>query len=349
MRHAVVLAGGAGTRLWPLSTSGRPKQLVPLLDGQSLLDLALERAAAVAGDAVWLATNADLVTAAGGSIPGLDPDRVVIEPSGRDTLAAVLLAVHAVHEQDPDAVVAVLTADHVITPMRALVADIAAGFALAESMPQALVTFGVEPDHAATQYGWLELGDAVAGGCHVRAFREKPQLPEAERMLAAGPQRFLWNSGMFVWRADTLLAAAEAFAPGYRAAAAPLDPEAWDALPRLSVDHGVMEPASRPGSGFAVLAVPLRASWSDVGSWSSFGELLPRSEHGNATTGRVLVLDAHDNVVASDDPDHLVALIGVDGLVVVHTAQSTLVCRAEDAQRVKELQAAVARDHAEKA
>jgi mannose-1-phosphate guanylyltransferase len=361
VRHAVVLAGGQGTRLWPWSTAGRPKQLVPLFDGRSLLDLALERAAAVAGEHVWLATGTDLVDAAGGAVAGVDPARVVVEPVGRDTLAALCLAMTAIVRTDPDATVVVLTADHVIEPVAAFVAACQSAFELAEADEKALVAFGVDPDHAATGYGWLELGaaveardgategDADGGGHHVVAFREKPPRSEAERMLAAGPERYAWNSGMFVWRASALLAAAETFAPVHARVAAEADPGAWDELSRLSVDHGVMEPAAREGSGFHVLAVPLHAEWRDVGAWSSFADVVGRDPEGNSVTGQAVLLDSTECVVASEDPDHLVALVGVEGLVVVHTAEATLVCRADDAQRVKELQALVARSAPHKA
>jgi mannose-1-phosphate guanylyltransferase len=336
---------------------------VPLFDGRSLLDLALERATAVAGEHVWLATGTDLVEAAGGAVAGVDPERVVVEPVGRDTLAALCLAMTTIARTDPDATVVVLTADHVIEPVAAFASACESAFALAEQDEHALVAFGVDPDHAATGYGWLELGSAVDArdgatdgdadggfpGHHVVAFREKPPRAEAERMLGAGPEHYAWNSGMFVWRAAALLAAAERFAPVHARVAAEADPGAWDELSRLSVDHGVMEPAAREGSGFHVLAVPLHAAWRDVGAWSSFADVVGRDPEGNSVTGQAVLLDSTGCVVASEDPEHLVALVGVEGLVVVHTAEATLVCRAEDAQRVKELQALVARSAPHKA
>lgn len=353
MRHAVVLAGGLGTRLWPLSTAGRPKQLVPLVDGRSLLDLAAERAAAVAGENVWLATGRALVDAAGGAVPGFSPARVIVEPSGRDTLAAVCLAMATIAAADPEAVVVVLTADHVIRPLPELVEALQAGLALAEADPSALVTFGVVPTAPETGFGWLELGAAQDAGFRLTAFREKPPLAAAEQMLTAGADRYLWNSGMFAWRAATLLRAAEEFAPEHAAAATTLanDPgatAAWEALPKLSVDHGVMEPASA-GAAFAVLAVPLSAEWRDVGSWTAYADLVEPDPAGNAVAGTAVVLDSTDCVVVSDDPAHVVALLGVDGLVVVRTADATLVCRADDVQRVKALQALVAAQHPDRA
>jgi mannose-1-phosphate guanylyltransferase len=248
-----------------------------------------------------------------------------------------------IRDTDPDAVVAVLTADHVITPLEELVAAFEAGFALAGE--GALVTFGVVPDHAATGFGWLQLGVAVgpAGAARqVSGFTEKPERAAAEQMLAAGSDRFLWNSGMFVWRAERLLEAAERFAPKHAAAGVDPSDARWDSLPPLSVDRGVMEPAAQEGSGFAVAAVPLTADWRDVGSWSSYAAVVGTDGQGNAVSGRSILLDSADCVVASDDPTHLIALLGVRDLVVVHTAGATLVCRAEDAQRVKELQRLVA-------
>lgn len=353
MRHAVVLAGGQGTRLWPLSTAARPKQLVPLVEGRSLLDLAAERAAAVAGDNVWLATGQGLLDAAGGAVAGFAAERTIVEPSGRDTLAAVCLAMATIAADDPDAVVVVLTADHVIRPLADLVTALEAGLALAAADADALVTFGVVPTTPETGFGWLELGASRDAAYALDAFREKPEAGLAERMLAAGPTRYLWNSGMFAWRAATLLRAAESFAPQHAAAALRLAADSratadWEALPKLSVDHGVMEPAST-SRDFAVLAVPLSAEWRDVGSWTAFAELVTPDPAGNAVTGTAVVLDSCDCVVVSDDPAHVVALLGVEGLVVVRTADATLVCRAADAQRVKALAALVAAQHPDRA
>ena len=338
MRHALVLAGGSGTRLWPYSTADVPKQLVPLFEGRSLLQISVDRARSVTSS-VWLGTGAALASACS-AVDGID--HVVEEPSGRDTLPALTLAMATIAAQDPSAVVAVLTADHLIEPLGAFSATLERGFAVAEAHDDALVTFGVVPDHPATGFGYLELGEPLAGDALVVArFAEKPQRQRAEQLVESGA---LWNSGMFVWQAATFLRAVEAFAPDTLARVTAVlagDTAAWDGIAKVSVDYGVMEPAST-SPDFTVAALPLSARWLDVGSWPQYGDALTRTHEGNAVGAPTTVLlDTHECLVASSDPDHLVALVGCEGLVVVHTPTATLVVPAEQAQRVKDLHSLV--------
>ena len=272
------------------------------------------------------------------------------EPCGRDTLNAVGFSAAVLARRDPDAVIAVFTADHIIEPIDQFQTIVGAGYALVESSPETLVTFGITPTHAAVGYGYLELGDPLFGTARrLRQFREKPDLETATRYVEAGPDRYLWNSGMFVWRASTLLECIARYAPENHAGLMRIA-DAWDTprrqavleevyptLKKISVDYAVMEPASHDPA-MTVAAIPMPLRWLDVGSWPSMAETCPHDEQGNAlATPRTLLLDTRNTLAASSDPKHLIATIGCDNLVIVHTPDATLVCRADCADAIKDL------------
>jgi len=231
MRYAVIIAGGSGTRLWPMSRAALPKQLIGLFDGQSLLQLAMDRLnGLVPAECQYVCAGRGHQQQMIESLPGLDAKRFLAEPCGRDTLNAVGLAAAVIGQRDPDATIAVLTADHVIEPVDRFQAIIRQAFDLAERQPASLVTFGVTPTRPATSFGYLQLGDAVddemPSARRVEQFKEKPDLPTAEAYIQAGPQRYLWNSGMFVWRASTLMDFIRRYQPANHAGLSRIA-EAW--------------------------------------------------------------------------------------------------------------------------
>ncbi len=357
MRYAVIIAGGAGTRLWPMSTTDLPKQLIPFINGRSLLQISMERLRGLLPDERILVCAGEAHREVMlDRLPGMTPERFIAEPVGRDTLNAVALASAVVESRDPGATVAIFTADHIIEPVDEFQRIVERGFELAESGESTLVTFGIEPTHAATGYGYLELGEAVdeESGRVVSRFKEKPEESLAERYFEAGSGKYLWNSGMFVWKASTLLACVRAFQPenadgiervmsawGDASRRDEVLGEVYPGLKKISVDHGVMEAASGD-ERFRVVAVPMPLSWLDVGSWPSFGETCEADADGNATSGcHHVLMDTRDTLVASDDPDHLITTIGVEGLIIIHTPEATLVCRADRAEDIKELHKAV--------
>ena len=359
MRHAMIMAGGSGTRLWPVSRNDRPKQLVPLIDGRCLLEVASDRLDGVVdADHRWICTGERFRDQVRASVPGIDDEHVLGEPCGHDTLNAVGLTAAVLARRDPDAIFAVLTADHVIEPQAVFAERLDAGFKLVEADPRRLVTFAITPTRPASEYGYVEQGDAIDGapGCFEAArFVEKPDRETAEAYLETG--RFAWNSGMFVLHAGTVLDAIGRYEPATRDG---LDRIAshWDDgrrtatldaiypdLKKISVDYGLMEPAGGDPS-LTICTVPMDVSWIDVGSWPSLGETIAPDDAGNrvAASTTHVGLDSKDLLVFSEDPDHAVCTIGCEGLVVIHTAKATLVCRAEDAQKVKDLAGLVPED-----
>ena len=343
MQHAVIMAGGAGIRLWPLSRKSRPKQLLHLFGNASLLRLSYERVASLLpAESINIITSAQHLPLVAREIPELPAANLLGEPVGRDTANAVALAAAVLAQRDPEAVIATFTADHVITPLDKFRAAVTCGLEVAEKHGDALVTFGIKPARPETQFGYVRRGDQTQSGVYeVRQFAEKPDLKTASDYLRSG--EYYWNSGMFAWRADTILAQLKQHLPASHDAVLEIA-EVWGTdkqdevlarlypdLKRISIDFAVMEHAPR------VLVVEMDCRWLDVGSWPALAEVVEPDTQGNIPAAeRVVSLRAHGNVVVSED-DHLVATLGVEDLVIVHAPDATLICHKSEAAAVKEL------------
>jgi mannose-1-phosphate guanylyltransferase len=336
VRHAVILAGGSGTRLWPLSRRARPKQLVPLGPaGESLLELAIRRACAVT-DRVWIVTAAQLVEATREVIARVgSPVEVLAEPVGRNTAAAIGLAAAHIERADPAGVIVVLPADQVIADEPAFAAIAHTALEAVERDPGAIGTIGIVPTRAETGFGYLEIpAGAVAGAVvAVRRFVEKPDAATAARYVAAGT--YLWNAGMFFASAHRLLAELAAHLPDTRAALAAIvdDPatlaERYPRLASISIDYAVMEKAAN------VVTIPAAIGWDDVGSWAALATPDDDDPEANRIIGRALAVDAAGTYVRNDDPDLLVVAVGVRDLVVVKSGNAVLVIPRAAAQSVR--------------
>lgn len=346
MRYVVIMAGGAGTRLWPLSRQGRPKQLIEMIDGKSLLRLAYERLIGlVEPERILVCTGRAYADDVAAQLPELEPGNILGEPEGRDSLNAVAWSAAVLAQRDPDAVVAMVTADHIIEPVAEFQRALTTAFEVAEARPSALVTLGAEPTSPHTGYGYLHRAEELVGfpGVHrVAEFKEKPSGEVAQAYLDSG--RYWWNAGMFVWRAHTLLGQLDQLLPETAntvreiAAHPHLLDERFGTLKKTSVDYAVMEPASFGHTGAEVVSVGLHIEWRDVGGFASLAELFTRDEHGNAVDGRTVTLDASGCVlVNAAGPGHLVAALGLSDCLVVATPSATLVAPLAETERVREL------------
>ncbi|MDO4783814.1 MAG: sugar phosphate nucleotidyltransferase [Propionibacteriaceae bacterium] len=345
MRYVVILAGGAGTRLWPLSRQGMPKQLLSLFEGKSLLRLAYERLVGMIPDErILVCTGADYLELVARQLPELPPENLLGEPVGRDSLNAAAWSSAVVAERDAQAVVALVTADHLMHPIDAFQSALDAAFRVAEEEPRALVTLGVVPTEPHTGFGYLHRGLALPGlgACRVAEFKEKPPLEVAQQYLDSG--EYWWNSGMFVWRTSTLLGELGRLVPETKAGVEAIlaDPsrlaEVYETLPRRTIDYAIMEPVSRGGYNAFVAAVPLAISWRDVGGYASFAQALGADEHGNAGSGVRVNLDSSGClVINAGGPETVVATLGLKDTVVVSTPDAVLVASLAETERVKQV------------
>jgi len=344
MRYAVILAGGVGSRFWPQSRQAFPKQFLTVTGDRSLLQSTVDRLAGlIPPERILVVTHARYLDETRRQLPEVPEANLLAEPLSRNTAPAIAFAAACLYARDPEASLVVLPADHVITNVARFHAVLETAFRQADA-PGALVTIGIAPHHPETGYGYMQF-DGGAEDTHtdvprafpVLTFAEKPDLATAERFLDSGD--FLWNSGMFVWRADTLLEAVQAHMPELHAAMAPFAEDAqavhdlervedaFAASPKQSIDYGVMEQAAQ------VFVVPAALGWSDVGDWRAVYELQAHDAQGNAVKGEVILHDAGRCFVSGGK--RLVVVVGLNDVVVVDTEDAVLVLNRESAQGVK--------------
>jgi mannose-1-phosphate guanylyltransferase len=352
MLHLVIMAGGSGTRFWPESRSAKPKQFLRLVGERTLMQQAADRCRPwIPAANVRVVTNAAHAGETARQLPDLDRKNILLEPCGRNTAPCIGLAARQILEVDPDAVLLITPADHLIRPEAEFRATVERAVRLIEKQPRASVLFGIEPAYPATGYGYIEKGAAVAGSeggaARVKAFHEKPTLERAMQFLATGG--FYWNSGIFVWRADRIVELLKEFQPeiysGLERLAALAGRGGWEAaipeefpkLPSISIDYGVLEPlAARAATAESVFVLPATFQWDDVGSWQALPGVLGTDDFGNTISGAACPIDTEGCVIRST-PDHLVATIGLTDFVVVHTADATLIAPKGDEAAIRKL------------
>ncbi len=337
--YALILSGGAGTRLWPLSRRGRPKQFLPLLGERSLLQDTVERIGELVPDErIFVVAPPEHRALIHEQLPDLAADHVVVEPYPRGNAAAIALAMAALQVFDPEAVVAVLPSDHVVERRDRFRTVLIAATAAAEQ--DRLVTLGIAPSAPDTAFGYVEAGEALTLEAPLpvyaaKRFLEKPKREVAERLLAAGGH--YWNAGMFVWRVSAIVAAYQAHLPKTARVLAALAEvggtpryesvlaEVWEETDRTTIDYGIAERAQN------VAVVPADIGWHDIGSWTRLAAFVQKSD--NWASADHLAHEAHDNYVWA--PGKTVALVGVAGLVVVETPDALLVTSKERSEEVK--------------
>lgn len=341
--YAVIMAGGVGKRFWPRSRKDRPKQLLDIVSDRSMLRLTYERMKKVAEEKkIYVVAGQNLADQILHELPEMPERNLIIEPSGKNTAPCIGLAAAMIIQKDPNAVMGIFPADHLIKDMRGFKKAVNQGVQFARDHV-ALVTFGITPTRPATGYGYIQYSkkDAVYKDSiyKVKTFAEKPNLATAQRFLESG--EFLWNSGMFIWKAENILNAMKLFLPelyeSLQSISEAIDTpkyqnvlkKQWATIHSESIDYGVMEKAKN------VYVVRGSFDWSDVGSWEAVYEIKKKDKNGNVIIGEVVSIDTENSYIYSRK--NLISTIGVKDLIIIQSKNSILIVNRKDTERVKEL------------
>ncbi|MCA9015517.1 MAG: mannose-1-phosphate guanylyltransferase [Planctomycetaceae bacterium] len=346
MLHTVVMAGGSGTRFWPQSRKALPKQLLNLVGEHTMIQNTVARCAQLTKQQqIWIATNQSLAQETHRQLPEVPQDQILIEPAPRNTAPCIGLAAIHLLKSDPDAVMLVVSSDHIIQPDSGFINTINQATTLIAANPDTLVLIGVPPTYPATGYGYIQCGPALTAdkihGFQVAEFKEKPDPQTAQHYCDSG--NYLWNCGIFVWKASTILAALAKFEPeihkqllqiagvlGTAEYENVLD-QVFPAMKSESIDYAVLEHAMEN-----LAVIPAAFEWDDVGNWNTLQKYFPADANGNTVVGLHCGLKTTDNIIISSD-DHLVATFGIENCLIVHTPDATLMARKEDEAAIKKL------------
>lgn len=348
MLYATIMAGGSGTRFWPASRRQRPKQLLNLVGDSSMLQATAARLGGLCeSDQVLILTNQRLVEATRSQLPSLDASCIIGEPCKRDTAPCIGVAAGMIAARDPDAVMLVMPADHVIQQVDQFHAAVNNAVQLVEQDPTRIITFGITPDYPAQVFGYIQRDSEIGDHTYrVRQFREKPDLETARSFVKSGD--FYWNAGIFLWKAELILKMLEKYEPEMyahiQAITAAIGTDEFDsvfereftAINGKSIDYAVMERYDN----VCVMEAPF--DWDDVGNWTAVPRLSGIDDARNSTTGNQLCIDTSDSVVRSTD-DHLVVTLGMKNCIVIHTPDATLVADKTDEAAIKKVVAELER------
>lgn len=352
MNHAVIMAGGIGSRFWPRSRKKKPKQVLNIFGTNTLLQETVARVSSlIEPTEILIVTTQELLEHIRKQLPDLNESNFLVEPVGRNTAPCIGLAAQELMQRDPDGIMAVLPADHLISDRERFNACLQQAIDTVK-LDDSLVTIGITPTSPETGYGYIQYdpeGEKPTGAFAVKTFAEKPPLETAQRFLASGD--FLWNSGIFIWSIRRILSEIESSLPELHAALAQISTiegsdrdtqchHIYSGLRSISIDYGVMERARN------VAVVKGDFSWSDIGNWAEVYRLSPKDEAGNVNINGHILIDTHNCLI--DSGDRMVALVGVQDLIVINTEDAILICQRHSAQDVKRVVEYMERNQLEK-